>query len=138
MNLPLHPRGGWLKQPKSAHLVLPVLQDLVVGLLVLLHRLLQLDGIDLDAEQLRREVHIEAEDVVVIHLPALPQGSAQIIIRIIICFSAKKQGVRTDKLQVKAGKILGLDGLVRSRYHLVNRRHGARCICTAPRQPGPK
>ena len=53
------------------HLVLSILQDLVIGLLVLLHRLLHLDGIDLDAVQALRELRVEVELVLILNLPPL-------------------------------------------------------------------
>lgn len=53
------------------HLVLSVLQDLVVGLLVLLDRLLQLDAVDLDAELGMREVPHKMEHILIIHFLAL-------------------------------------------------------------------
>jgi hypothetical protein len=38
---------------RRAHLVLPILQDLLVGLDILLHGLAHLDAVDLDAVQLQ-------------------------------------------------------------------------------------
>lgn len=55
----------------KVHLVLSVLQNLVIGLLVLLDSFLQLDAVDLDAELWMREVSYKVEDVVIIHLLAL-------------------------------------------------------------------
>ena len=52
-------------------LVLPVLDDLLVGLFVLLLRLLELDAVDFYAVQRRRERVIEAEHIPVLHLAAL-------------------------------------------------------------------
>lgn len=53
-------------------LVLAVLEDLVVGLLVLFHSLLHLYGVDLDAVLLRCEVIVEAKHIVVLNLSSLP------------------------------------------------------------------
>ena len=53
------------------HLVLAILQDLVIGLLVFLHRLLHLDGVDLDAVQALRKLRVEVELVLVPNLPPL-------------------------------------------------------------------
>lgn len=61
-------------------LILSVLEDLVIGLFVLLHCLFELDGVDLDAEELRREVSIEAKHVSVLHLPALPQQNTDTLL----------------------------------------------------------
>ena len=52
-------------------LVLPVLQDLLICLQILLNSLLELDTVDLDPEKGRCKVGIEREGVVVIHFPSL-------------------------------------------------------------------
>ena len=62
------------------HLVLSILQNLVVGLLVLLDCLLQLDAVDLDAELGMREVSHKMEDIIVIHLLALQCPCTHILI----------------------------------------------------------
>ena len=59
------------KKEWEMHLVLSILQNLVVGLLVLLDSLLQLDAVDLDAELGMREVPHKVEHITVIHLLAL-------------------------------------------------------------------
>jgi hypothetical protein len=54
---------------------LAVLQDLVIGLLVLLHRLLHLDGVDLDAVQALRKLRVEVELVFVLNLASLRRST---------------------------------------------------------------
>ena len=56
---------------RRPYLVLSVLHDLVISFLVLFSGLLQLDSIDLDAEELSCEAIIEAEDVAVLYLATL-------------------------------------------------------------------
>lgn len=60
-----HQPGGW------AHLVLPVLQNLFICFQVLLNSLFELDAVDLDPEEISREVGIEGEDVIVLDFPSL-------------------------------------------------------------------
>merc|ERR1740130_1698178 len=52
-------------------LVLPVLEDALGGLLVLLLSLAHLDRVDLDAEELLLEAGVEGEDVALLHLAPL-------------------------------------------------------------------
>ena len=61
-------KTSWQQSP---HLILAVLQDLVICLLVLIHRLLHLDSIDLDAVQALREVRVEVELILIAHFPSL-------------------------------------------------------------------
>ena len=47
------------------------MEDLLVGLLVFLNSLLQLNTVDLHLEELRMEVRIECKDIVILNIPAL-------------------------------------------------------------------
>jgi hypothetical protein len=59
---------------RISDLVLAVLQDLVVGLFVLLGGLLHLDGVDLHTEQLGSEASVKLEAIVVPDLLTLYQS----------------------------------------------------------------
>lgn len=52
---------------------MPILQNLIVGFLVFLHRLLQLNAVDLDAEQRRSEVGCVVEHILILHFFTLQQ-----------------------------------------------------------------
>ena len=53
------------------HLILSVLQHLIIRLFVFFNSLLELDAVDLDAEQLVRESAVVVENITVINFPSL-------------------------------------------------------------------
>ncbi len=53
------------------HLILSVLQHLIICLFVFFDSLLELDAVDLDAEQLVRESAVVVENITVINFPSL-------------------------------------------------------------------
>lgn len=53
------------------HLILSVLQHLIICLFVFFDSLLELDAVDLDAEQLVSESAVVVEDITVINFPSL-------------------------------------------------------------------
>lgn len=71
VSLGQEPLGQRRMKLGGTHLVLPVLDDLLICLLVLLRRLLQLDAVDLYPEKLCREVFVEDEFVTLPHLTPL-------------------------------------------------------------------
>ena len=61
------------------HLILSVLQHLIICLFVFFDSLLELDAVDLDAEQLMRESAVVVENITVINFPSLNACATQSI-----------------------------------------------------------
>lgn len=72
------------------HLQLPVAEHALVRLLNLLDGLLELDGVDLDAEELVREILVHPEHVVRLHVLALGLLHQDALVHLLALFQQRK------------------------------------------------